>query len=958
VSLKSAIGVQRATWFFGEGHPLPAELLTSKLYIPPLRPNLVPRPRLVELLNEGLRTNHKMTLVSAPAGFGKTTLVVAWLKQIGIPAAWLSLDEADNDLPRFLAYLAAALQQVDEGTGASILNALQSPQLPAIEKILTALLNEITIRTDPLILVLDDYHLLGEPAVLEAMEFLLHHQPPQLHLVLATREDPALPLARLRARDQLTEIRAGDLRFTQAETSSFLQGVMGLELSEQDVAALEGRTEGWAAGLQLAGLSIQKQADPTVFIADFSGSQRHILDYLTEEVLQQQPEGIRNFLLQTSILERLSGPLCDAVLDVGTLERLNVVTFKRSHEILDYLDRSNLFVTPLDEERRWYRYHHLFSDLLRSQLARTHPEWIPELHRRASCWYEENGDIQAAIDHALQDTGLTQAARLIDQHTLSKLYQGEVATVVGWFDRLPEEILESAPMMCISKAWALALMQRGPRIGEVDLALKSAVHALDQVNASEALRDQIAGHAASIQAYLLQTPAMMGEKPERLIALSQEALRLLPEDEKGIRSVNALNIGHGYRVLADLEAASLAYKQALEDGLAGGNYYAAIYGPINLVTSALLVGNLREALQLCETYIERFNRILAGQNFPPVGALYILKGSILLEFDRLVEAERALTEGLDLIRWTGEYEAPQQGFTALARLRAIQENRPAMLEAVKSLEEAWPEGVFYAQALRHRLLIRHWPDDPDVLKNAQIWLIQSGIEFEKLSGIQGVDPMNMAYFESYLGAAHVLACLAKGKVGISMPGISMPGISMPDVYPIEHVQAYLERQQDFASAHGFISLVVEIAIARTLLYENTGMKEESLRMLEAALSAAAPTGLFRIFVDECEPLQALLKELKPRLTGEGLILYANRLLDSMTCERAKPETGERYSEQLSERELEVLRYLAQGLTYEEIGKQLFLSLNTVQFHVKNIYGKLLVNRRVQAIEKAREMKLI
>ena len=369
---------------------MPIELLTSKFFIPPLRPGLVPRPRLVQLLNEGVNTKRKLTLVSAPAGFGKTTLVVAWLRQIDLPAAWLSLDEADNDLPRFLAYLAAALQQVDEEIGVSLRSALQSPQLPPIEKVLTALLNEIAASTDPIVVVLDDYHLLTETAIFEVMEFLLHHQPPQLHLVLTTREDPDLPLARLRARDQLTEIRARDLRFTQEEVDSFLRAGMGLALSEQDVAVLEDRTEGWAVGLQLAGLSMQKHADLKSFIADFSGSHRHILDYLTDEVIQQQPESIRTFLMQTAVLDRLSGPLCDALTGRSDSDR-----------VLAHLEAANLFVIPLDDERCWYRYHHLFSDLLRSQLTRSQPELIPELHRRASRWYAEDGDIQAAIEHAL-----------------------------------------------------------------------------------------------------------------------------------------------------------------------------------------------------------------------------------------------------------------------------------------------------------------------------------------------------------------------------------------------------------------------------------------------------------------------------------------------------------------------------------------------------------------------------
>jgi LuxR family transcriptional regulator, maltose regulon positive regulatory protein len=911
---------------------LPTELLASKLFIPPLRPSLVPRLRLLQLLNEGLYTKRKLTLISAPAGFGKTTLVVDWLRQIDFPGAWLSLEEADNNLPRFLGYLAAAFQQVDEEIGAPLRGALQSPQLPAMEKLLTGLLNEIAIRTDPLILVLDDVHLLNEAAIWEGIEFLLHHQPRQLHLVLTTREDPDLPLARLRARDQLTEIRARDLRFTQEETDAFLRDVMGLELSRQDVAALEGRTEGWAVGLQLAGLSMQKQADLKSFIADFSGSHRHILDYLTDEVLQQQPEDVRSFLLQTAILGRLSGPLCDAL--TGRMD---------SSSLLAHLEAANLFIMPLDEERRWYRYHHLFSDLLRNQLTRSQPELIPELHRRASRWYAEHGDIQAAIDHALQDTDLTQAAHLIEQHALPKLYQGQVAMVIGWFDRLPEAVLESAPMLCISKAWAFAVMQRNTPQGEVERALQAADQALDRVNAGQALRALVAGHVATIQAFLPQSSVLTGKEPEELIAFSQEAQRLLPVEEKGIRSVNALTIGVRYLALANLEAASLAFKQALEDGLAGGNFYAAIYGPTNLVESTLLIGHLREALQLCEANIERFNRMLAGQYFPPIGALYILKGSILLEYDQLVEAERALTEGLDLTRWMGEYSAHKKGYTALARLRAIQGDRPAMLAAVQTLEEIWPEGVFYIQALRHRLSLCHWPDDPDVRKDAQIWLNQSGIEFAELAVIHSVDSTGEAYFQSYLGAAHVLARLAKGK---------------PGAYPLEDVHAYLERQQDFAAAHEFPGPVVEIAIARTLLYLAAGKKAEALKTLEGALSAAAPTGLFRIFVDEGEPLQTLLAELKRRLREDTLIVYASRLLDALRGGPAKPETADRHDELLSARELEVLQNLARGLSYEEVGQQLFLSLNTIQFHVKNIYRKLLVNKRVQAIEKAREMKLI
>jgi LuxR family transcriptional regulator, maltose regulon positive regulatory protein len=915
----------------GKGLMMFTEILASKISLPPLRPSLVARLRLVQSLNEGLASMRRLSLVCAPAGFGKTTLVIDWLRQTGCPAVWLSLEQADNDLPRFLAYLGAAFQQVDEEIGAGLRNALRTSQVPAVENMLTGLLNEIASRSDSLILVLDDYHVLTESSIQNGIRYLLDHQPPQLQLVLTTREDPDLPLARLRARDQLTEIRARDLRFSRGETKLFLQEVMGLALSDQDVSVLDGRTEGWAVGLQLAGLSMQKHSDLQAFIADFSGSHRHILDYLTSEVLQQQPESIRSFLMQTSIVDRLHGPLCDAVTQGSD-----------SSQLLAYLEAANLFVIPLDEERNWYRYHPLFSDLLRNQLVRSQPEIISELHRRASCWYVENGDIQAAIDHALQDIDLTLAAHLIERYTFPMLYQGQIALVASWYDRLPHEILESDPMLCISKVWALALMQRGTRSEEIDLALQAAIQALDRVNAGQELRDLVAGHTASIRAFLLRSP-WTGETRERLIALSREAQRLLPVEAKDIRSINDLNIGYAYLGLADLEAARLAFQQAQEEGLSGGNFYAAIYGPINLILIALLDGRRREALQLCDTNIDRFNQVLAGQYFPPIGALYILKGSILLEQNQLTEAEQLVTEGLDLIRWTGESVAHRTGYTALARLRMIQRDHAGMLEVVKALEDTLPKEALYAQALRQRLSLRYKPNDPGLQPDARSWLSQSGIDFGDMAAIDSLNPSSAAYFESYLNAAYVMARLEK---------------ATPGAYSLDKVQIYLRLQLEFAESHGIVSWVVMIAIVRAVLYLSSGKKQEALKSLEVALRAAEPTGLYRLFVDEYEALGPLLQELKTRLRDKALNGYVSRLLDASSSRPAKPGIKDRHDVQLSERELDVLQDLARGLSYEEIGQHLFLSLNTIQFHVKSIYRKLQVKKRLHAIEKAREINLI
>src|SRR6266487_162227 len=408
-------------------------ILATKLYLPRLRPNVVSRPRLIERLNEGLHRN--LILISAPAGFGKTTLVSEWLAGGARPTAWLSLDDQDNDLTRFLTYLVAALQTIAATLGEGVLGVLQSPQPPPTEAILTALLNDITTIRDHFVLVLDDYHVLDAKAVDHALTYLVEHLPPHMHLVIATREDPQLPLARLRAGDQLTEVRVTDLRFTHSEAAGFLNQVMGLNLSAQDIAALETRTEGWIAGLQLAAISMQGHKDTISFIKSFTGSHHFVLDYLVEEVLQQQPESVQNFLLRTSIFDRMSGPLCDAVLLDATTS---------GQETLEYLERANLFIVPLDNERRWYRYHQLFADLLRQRLHQStasspgdERDGVAELHRRASQWYEDNGLEIEAFHHAVAANDVERAERLIEGKGMPLQFRGAMISVLNWLESLP-----------------------------------------------------------------------------------------------------------------------------------------------------------------------------------------------------------------------------------------------------------------------------------------------------------------------------------------------------------------------------------------------------------------------------------------------------------------------------------------------------------------------------------------
>ena len=911
---------------------MPDPLLVTKVSLPILRHILVPRVKILRQLSEGLQDGHLLTLVSAPAGYGKTTTIRMWVESAGYPVAWVTLEKSDNDLKQFLLYVLTALQEAEDNLGLGALEVVENARDVNLQRVLGLLINDLHGLDQPIILVLEEYHLIENEKIDQALELMLNQAVSNLHLVIATREDPNLPLTRLRVRNQLTEIRAADLSFSLKEASEFFSNVMGVNLSEKDTEILKNRTEGWVAGLQLAALSLKESNNPTKFVDAFRGTHRHVLDYLIQEVLNSQSEEIREFLQRTSILDQLSHSLCEAVTSQGA-----------SRKYLHYLENNNLFLVSLDEERTWYRYHALFAELLKNQLLQAEPERVDDLHERATDWYQKNGFIQKAVEHAFQISDSSKASKLIEKHAMPMLYQGEVSTVVGWFDRLPESLMQASPMLCISKAWSLALVHRQRRTEEVQQALQAADAALNLVNADETLRNLIAGYTASIQAFLMKSSILTGENPKKWIEIAQRAQQLLPEDEKAIRSVNYLNIGDGYAALADLPAAERAFKQTFEVGVAGGDFYAAVYGPINLILIAMSKGQLKDALQMCEANIDRFNQLLAGQSLPPIGALYILKGCILLEENQLAEAEGALTQGLSLVRWTGEYRTHMKGYSALARLRSIQGDPTGMSESIKFLEETRPEGALHARALRHRFSLR----DPDAnktsLEEAHLWVTQKAVEFSTLPDITGVDPVSETCFQSYQSAAHVLTRLMARNLG---------------AYSLLDVHDYLARQEKFAKAHELVGWLVEIWIVRALMYHVEGKTEEARRMIRSALEVSASRGYFRLFLDEGDLMRSLLESVEHRLKDEELSAYVRRLLEAIPGKSVKGKTDLMDREKLSDRELEVLRLLAAGQSYKEIGQGLFLSLNTVQFHVKNIYSKLLVNKRGQAIEKAREMKLI
>src|SRR5256714_1929066 len=580
---------------------MPTPILATKLYIPPLRPNVVIRPRLIERLNEGL--HRKLTLIAAPAGFGKTTLVSEWVEGIERPrarTAWLSLDEGENDPALFLTYLVAALQTIAPGIGEGVSGVLQSPQPPPTTSILTALLNEITTIPDHFVLVLDDYHVIDAKPIDHALTFLLEHLPPQMHLVIATREDQQLPLARLRARGHLTELRSTDLRFTPSEAAGFLNQGMGLNLSAEDIARLSTRTEGWIAGLQLAAISMQGQQDTTSFITSFTGSHHFVLDYLVEEVLQQQPESIQTFLVRTSILDRLCGPLCDAVL---------LTPSGSGQETLESIEHANLFLVPLDNERRWYRYHQLFADLLRQRLHQRSASSpgdeegdVTELHSRASVWYEDHGLSIEAFHHAAAAHDIERAERLIEGEGMPLQFRGAGAPVLNWLESLPRTALDARPSLWVTYASTLLF---GGQHTAVEQKLQAAEVALQGSEPDDRITDLV-GRIASMRATL----AVIQHDVETIITQSRRALEYLHPDNLPVRTATTWTLGYAYQLQGDRAAASQAYTEVIAIGKSFGDSIYTISATINL-------GQLQEADNQLSLATRTYRLVLQLARDPP-----------------------------------------------------------------------------------------------------------------------------------------------------------------------------------------------------------------------------------------------------------------------------------------------------------------------------------------------------
>jgi LuxR family maltose regulon positive regulatory protein len=871
-------------------------LLTTKLYIPRAHLNLVPRPRLGELLNEGM--NNKLTLVCAPAGFGKTTLLSEWrMIHLGseYPLAWVSLEEAENDPSRFLSYLVAALQAIGADTGEAVLDSLRSPQPPPIESVLTALINEIATVPKDFALILDDYHLIANKAVHDAISFLIDHLPPQMHLMIATRIDPPLPLARLRARGQMTEVRAAELRFTPGEAGVFLRDMMALDLSTSDVEALERRTEGWITGLQLAALSMRGREDVSGFVEAFTGSNHYVLDYLVDEVLARQPEAVTSFLLKTSILDCMSGELCDAVTQEGG-----------GQEMLETIENENLFVFALDEERRWYRYHHLFAEMLRHHLHGGRLDPVPDLHRRAAEWCEQNGLVDEAIKHALAAGDTERAARLVEGAASAMLARGEVSLLVGWIEALPAELVRSQASLCIPYAWALLI---SGRLEDAEERTRDAERAADT--------GALSGEAMAVRANLIRA---RGNVPAS-IELSHESLELVPSDNFALRGVISLNLGGAYWMTGDLKAAKEALAEASAASRRADNTYVALVAMRMLAEIEKMGGHLRRAADL---YWEAL-RIAEAQPSPAAGLAHLGMGELLHEWNDLDGAMHHLMRSIDLGKRSGSFDVLFSGHGVLALARQAKGDAKGALEVIQEGERSARSMDLPTQIL-----------DQLAAFGARVRLVQGDVataaRLLEERGIGADDAVDHQNELEHLVLAQVL--LARGEVHMALD--------------------LLERLQSAAEATGRIGSTIKILTLQALAYKAQDDEARAVATLERSLKLAEPEGYVRTFLDEGAPMATLLRRAVTKGISPG---YASRLLEAFGTPVETLPAGA-LPEPLSERELEVLRLIASGMSNAEISRTLFVALSTVKKHINNIYRKLGTNSRTRAVACARKLNLL
>jgi len=886
--------------------------LRTKLCVPPLRAGWISRPRLDKRMAEGFE--RKLILISAPAGFGKTTLLVDWIHRHKMPTAWFSVDKSDNHPLHFLACVILGLQRLEAGTGKAALTMLQSPQPPPLDPILINLINDVSRISTKFALVLDDYHLVNDKYIHDMIAFLLENLPEQMHLIIATRADPPLRLARVRSQNLLTELRATDLSFRGDETVNLLNQSLGQQLSTQDIQLLATRTEGWAAALQLAALSLQGRKDPSDFIKGFKGNHRYIADYLTEEVLNRQPEDLRRFLLHTSILERLCGPLCDAV-----------TKQENSRQVLEALEKANLFVIPLDDDRSWYRYHHLFADLLKQRLRTQQSDVLPQLHRRASQWLADNGFKSEAVDHAFFAQDYAAAVQLIEEIAEIDWDRAWESRLLQWFKKLPDEKIDVNPNLGIF--YARELYKSG-YIDEAESRLKAAEQMLDSASPGDLSKAGLRGRIAVIRAFI----STRAEDPSRTINFSIQALKLLPPGDLNWRSVAATMLGFGYGY-GNLVESQQAFSEAMKISKAAGNVYYHLFAGSCLGSIMVKRGRLKEAKDLSRQLLDI--AIENGMEQTGIaGSLYGNLGTILCEWGDFYKGITLLNNGIELSELGRDPVI--LAICQLGILRALM-YRMDVAGALKIMENINERAANFA--------LPPWVKSAISAVNVFFLLgggnLNAALQWARECGLRIDDKLDDLREVEYVALAHIF--IAQNK--------------------LDEADQLLQRLIKNATAGDRVYMLIEMRLWRVLIFALKGERAAALAELKLALALAEPGGFIMMLVSKGKPVADMLEEIlavKKRdhdAAKEGFSLsYAKKIRSAFKT--LTPPKIEGLMDPISERELEVLRLIAAGLSNREIADKLFISMNTVKTHTKNINSKLDVNSRTRAVARAKELRLL
>jgi LuxR family maltose regulon positive regulatory protein len=895
-------------------------LLATKIGVPRTRADLLPRSYLLTHLAEA--TARELVLVSTPAGFGKTTLLASWARNTGKTVAWLSLDQDDNDPARFWRYVLAAIGRARTGIGEQALSMLSAPAQPTLKAVATALVNELAAQPDELVLVLDDYHLIESHAIHDSLTFLLENLPPRMHVIISSRSDPPIPLARLRARGQLAELRAADLRFTLEEATVLLRQVWELDLSKQGIAALEERTEGWVTGLQLAALSLRGASDPMQFIERFTGSQRYILDYLTEEVLQGQPEYVQTFLLQTSILERLNAELCEAVLQVDKTV---------CQQILEYLERSNLFLVPLDERRGWYRYHHLFGDLLLARLQSADPRQAVELHRKAAAWYEQRELVNEALRHALAAGETTWAAQLVEKHVEGVLRRGEGDTLRGWLSTLPQEVGRTRPRLALAQA--IAMFNAG-HLREAELLLNEAEQGLAVVM-DEAYEPSIGKEMSMLVnvpasiALLRASQAMLRGDARHTTEFVHAAQSHVEEGERGPLISVRWNLATADWMRGRLEEAEHAFAGIMSEGRERGEPHLMLTAGDFLGRIQRAGGHLEAALHTYQEGLEFAAQAGSGVMLSTAVA-HVGMAEVYYERNQLEQALQHAGQGISLGRQLTSTQALASGLAALAWIRQAQGDasgaREAMDEAYRVIPS--PEIVaLYNPVPAEQVRLALTQGD---IKEAWRWAVERGLAEDDEPSY--VHELEYLVFTRYL-------------LGRNEP---------------ERALSLLGNLTTAAEAQARLGSLIEIQALQALGFQAAGKPDQALKVLTQALMQAEPEGYTRVFVDEGRKMASLLHG---ALSRGVMADYTAHLLAAFPSldqgGRPSAQTASYpFNKPLSERELEVLHLLAGGASNQEIAEELTVAATTARKHVSNILIKLGVHNRTQAVARGRDLGLL